>query len=74
MLVLMQYSLSKYGFYKKDPIANPRFKEVDIGLAADTGSLNRLPKIGLSDSWVRELSYTGRLFGAKEALEHGNLV
>uniref|UniRef100_A0A914DQG0 Delta(3,5)-Delta(2,4)-dienoyl-CoA isomerase, mitochondrial n=1 Tax=Acrobeloides nanus TaxID=290746 RepID=A0A914DQG0_9BILA len=46
-------------------------KEVDIGLAADTGTLNRLPKIGLSDSWVRELSYTGRLFGAKEALEHG---
>jgi len=35
-------------------------KEVDVGLAADTGTLQRLPKIVGSGSLVRELVYTGR--------------
>uniref|UniRef100_A0A914Y177 Chalcone-flavonone isomerase family protein n=1 Tax=Panagrolaimus superbus TaxID=310955 RepID=A0A914Y177_9BILA len=44
--------------------------EVDIGLAADVGSLNRLPKICGNNSWIREISFTARSFDAKEALEN----
>ncbi|KAF9914724.1 hypothetical protein BX616_007694 [Lobosporangium transversale] len=46
-------------------------KEVDIGLAADVGTLQRLPKVVGNNSWVRELCLTGRNFDAKEALEYG---
>ncbi|KAF9583124.1 hypothetical protein BGW38_010198, partial [Lunasporangiospora selenospora] len=46
-------------------------KEVDIGLAADVGTLQRLPKVVGNISWVRELCLTGRDFDAKEALEFG---
>ncbi|ODQ54927.1 enoyl-CoA hydratase/isomerase family protein [Saitoella complicata NRRL Y-17804] len=46
-------------------------KEVDIGLAADIGSLQRLPYIVGSDSWVREICFTARPFGAEEALQQG---
>ncbi|KAG0219480.1 putative enoyl CoA hydratase [Mortierella sp. NVP41] len=46
-------------------------KEVDIGLAADVGSLQRLPKVVGNISWVRELCLTGRNFDSKEALEQG---
>ncbi|KAG0051195.1 putative enoyl CoA hydratase [Gryganskiella cystojenkinii] len=46
-------------------------KEVDIGLAADVGTLQRLPKVVGNISWVRELCLTGRNFDAKEALEYG---
>lgn len=42
-------------------------KEVDIGLAADLGSLARLPKIVASESWVREVALTAREFLAAEA-------
>ncbi|KAL1900089.1 hypothetical protein Cpir12675_001091 [Ceratocystis pirilliformis] len=42
-------------------------KEVDIGMAADIGSLARLPKIVGSQSWVREVCFTARDFGAEEA-------
>lgn len=35
-------------------------KEVDIGLAADVGSLQRLPKVIGNNSLVRELCFTGR--------------
>lgn len=42
-------------------------KEVDIGLAADLGTLQRLPKVVGNDSLLRELCYTGRNFGADEA-------
>lgn len=35
-------------------------KEVDVGLAADVGSLQRLPKIIGNNSLVRELCFTGR--------------
>ncbi|KAK9469271.1 ClpP/crotonase-like domain-containing protein [Lipomyces arxii] len=49
--------------------ADVRFsvKEVDIGLAADIGTLQRLPKIVRSMSWVKEVVYTSREFGASEA-------
>jgi len=46
-------------------------KEVDIGLAADVGTLQRLPKIVGNDSLVRELAYTAREMQADEAKEVG---
>ena len=46
-------------------------KEVDIGLAADVGTLQRLPKVVGNDSLVRELCYTGRPFPADEAKDFG---
>ncbi|XP_017876761.2 delta(3,5)-Delta(2,4)-dienoyl-CoA isomerase, mitochondrial [Ceratina calcarata] len=48
-----------------------QIKEVDVGMAADVGTLQRFPKILGSDSLVRELVYTGRKFLAAEALQHG---
>lgn len=30
-------------------------KEVDVGLAADVGTLTRLPKVGVSYSWAKEV-------------------
>ena len=46
-------------------------KEVDIGLAADIGTLSRLPKVVGSYGWVKEVSLTARVFGAEEALRVG---
>lgn len=46
-------------------------KEVGIGMAADVGALQRLPKIIKSDSLVRELCYTARKMEADEALSCG---
>jgi delta(3,5)-delta(2,4)-dienoyl-CoA isomerase len=48
-------------------------KEVDIGIAADVGTLARFPKIVGNDSITRELAYTARTFGAAEAKEIGLL-
>lgn len=46
-------------------------KEVDVGLAADVGTLQRFPKIVGNDSLVRELCFTSRKFDSKEALDMG---
>ncbi|CAH1962987.1 unnamed protein product [Acanthoscelides obtectus] len=46
-------------------------KEVDVGLAADVGTLQRLPKIIHSESLARELCYTARKMLADEALSCG---
>lgn len=46
-------------------------KEVDVGLAADIGTLQRFPKITGNDSLVRELIYTARKFTPDEALRLG---
>ena len=46
-------------------------KEVDVGLAADIGTLSRLPKIVGSTSWVKDISLTARTFGSAEALKEG---
>lgn len=46
-------------------------REVDIGIAADIGTLQRLPRVIGNDSWVREVCLTGRNFDAKEAFEQG---
>ena len=47
-------------------------KEIDMGMAADVGTLQRLPKL-VPDGIARELTYTGRRFGAAEAKEIGLL-
>ncbi|KAI0762292.1 ClpP/crotonase [Fomes fomentarius] len=46
-------------------------KEVDVGLAADIGTLARLPKITGNQSLVNELTYTARNFSAAEAEKAG---
>ncbi|RFU79778.1 delta3,5-delta2,4-dienoyl- isomerase precursor ech1 [Trichoderma arundinaceum] len=53
--------------------SNTRFavKEVDIGMAADIGTLARLPKIVGSVSWVKDVCLTARDFSAQEALAAG---
>jgi enoyl-CoA hydratase len=43
-------------------------KEIDIGMTADVGTLQRLPKL-IGEGMARELAYTGRNFNATEALE-----
>ncbi|KAJ1365694.1 hypothetical protein KIN20_026104 [Parelaphostrongylus tenuis] len=45
--------------------------EVNIGIAADVGTLNRIQKIVANDSWTRELAFTARDVGADEALKFG---
>jgi enoyl-CoA hydratase len=40
-----------------------------MGMAADVGTLQRLPRI-IGDGMLRELAYTGRTFGAEEARSH----
>jgi delta(3,5)-delta(2,4)-dienoyl-CoA isomerase len=46
-------------------------KEIDIGMAADMGSLQRLPKIIGNHSWLREIIYSAKIFGAEEAFKFG---
>ncbi|MES2019065.1 MAG: crotonase/enoyl-CoA hydratase family protein [Pseudomonadota bacterium] len=41
-------------------------KEIDIGMVADVGTLQRLPKL-IGDGMARELAYTGRRVDAQEA-------
>ena len=45
-------------------------KEIDIGMVADVGTLQRLPKL-IGDGMARELAYTGRRVDATEAREIG---
>jgi enoyl-CoA hydratase len=45
-------------------------KEIDMGMAADVGTLQRLPRI-IGDGLVRELAYTGRTIDAEEARQIG---
>ena len=47
-----------------------KIAEVDIGIAADVGTLQRLPSL-IPLAAVRELAYTGRKFDANEAKELG---
>ncbi|MFT7287126.1 MAG: enoyl-CoA hydratase [Halieaceae bacterium] len=47
-------------------------REVDLGMTADVGTLQRLPKI-IPDGIARELAYTGRNVDAQEAREMGLL-
>lgn len=48
--------------------ADARFsvREIDLGMVADVGTLQRLPRL-VGEGMARELAYTGRDFGAEEA-------
>ena len=48
-------------------------KEAELGLAADLGTLQRLPWLVGNDSLVRELAFTARPWPAEEAARHGFL-
>ncbi|RUS81704.1 hypothetical protein EGW08_010511 [Elysia chlorotica] len=48
-----------------------QIKEVDVGLAADVGTLQRFPRIVGNDSLTRELVYTARKFYSDEAKSIG---
>lgn len=45
-------------------------EEINVGMAADVGTLQRLPKL-IAPGIVKELSYTGRRFTAQEAKSWG---
>ena len=45
-------------------------EEINIGMTADVGTLQRLPKL-IAPSTAAELAYTGRRFSAEEALGFG---
>ena len=45
-------------------------QEINIGMVADVGTLQRLPKL-LPMALVKELAYTGRRLSADKALTHG---
>lgn len=45
-------------------------KEIDVGMTADVGTLQRLPRL-IGDGIVRELAYTGRKVDAAEARSVG---
>jgi enoyl-CoA hydratase/carnithine racemase len=49
--------------------ADARFsvKEIDVGMTADVGTLQRLPRL-IGEGLARELAYTGRTFDAAEAV------
>jgi len=47
-----------------------QIKEIDLGLAADVGTLQRLPKL-IPQGVVRELAFTGRKFTGEEANKLG---
>lgn len=53
--------------------SNTKFavKEVDIGLAADIGTLTRLPKVVGNFSWVKDVALSARIFGPEEAYRVG---
>ena len=45
-------------------------KEIDMGMAADVGTLQRLPRI-IGDGMMRELAFTGRSIDGEEARQLG---
>lgn len=47
-----------------------RIEEINTGIMADVGALQRLPKI-LPEPVVKEMAYLGRTLGAAEAVRHG---
>ncbi len=46
-------------------------KEIDIGMVADVGTLQRLPKVIGHQGLVREMAFTGRRVEAAEAMQIG---
>jgi delta(3,5)-delta(2,4)-dienoyl-CoA isomerase len=56
-------------YASKDVVLSIR--EIEIGMAADIGSLQFIPRIVNNLGWVKEVAMTGRNFGADEAKEQG---
>lgn len=50
--------------------ANLQIKEIDLGLVADVGALQRLPSL-IPQGILRELAFTGRVFSGEEAQSMG---
>ena len=48
-------------------------KEIDMGMAADVGTLQRLPRI-IGDGMMRELAFTGRTIRGDEARSIGRSI
>lgn len=76
MLLLLQFSRSRWICYFNATWfpANVSFiccQEIDVGLAADIGTLARIPKITGNQSAMRELAFTARNFGPEEAEKFG---
>ena len=46
-------------------------KEVDIGICADLGTIQRFQRVVGNESWARELAFTGRFFDSSEAIQKG---
>jgi delta(3,5)-delta(2,4)-dienoyl-CoA isomerase len=46
-------------------------KEIDVGIAADLGTLTRLPKIVGNTAWAKFICLTGTPFKSHEALQRG---
>ncbi|OEH76138.1 delta(3,5)-Delta(2,4)-dienoyl-CoA isomerase, mitochondrial [Cyclospora cayetanensis] len=46
-------------------------REVQLAMAPDIGTLQRLPRIVRSGSWVREVCFSARFFSAQEAEREG---
>ncbi|TQS32146.1 hypothetical protein Golomagni_07547 [Golovinomyces magnicellulatus] len=46
-------------------------QEINVGLAPDVGALSRLPKLGVSYSWAKDIIFSGRVVGGAEAKEQG---
>jgi delta(3,5)-delta(2,4)-dienoyl-CoA isomerase len=44
-------------------------REIEIGMCADLGTIQRMQKLIGNQSFFREVAYTGRFFDSKEALE-----
>lgn len=56
-------------YASKDAVLSIR--EIEIGMAADIGSLQFLPKIVGNFGWIKEAAMTGRDFSPDEAQEQG---
>lgn len=48
-----------------------QIKEIELGMAADVGTLQRVPKVIGNQSLVREWCFTGRKISSSEALNSG---
>lgn len=62
-------SACDFRYAAKDTLFSIR--EVDIGMAADMGTLQRLPKLVNNLGWLKEASYTSRNFKTDEAEKQG---
>lgn len=58
-------------FTQVTDVSSVQLSRVEVGLAADVGTLQRLPKIVGNDAIVRELAYTARKMPSQEALHLG---